>query len=168
MTTHKMADKDIERMMDIIGDGELSAEAQERLHRKACGRFMRACGKWPIQPLCSATQMGSRAQCVRNVLPPLVDMPNDDVSPVDVGTDPASQRHIIEMDNGHSKLAFKRRKAFRGPVYDHLGCDGRYVQKSIDCLGSLGVIAIIPSERQQRKAGLASDEKLNRLFRVDI
>ena len=45
---------------------------------KACGRFMRACGKWPTQPLCSATQMGSRAQCVRNVLPPLVDMPNDD------------------------------------------------------------------------------------------
>ena len=34
MTTDKMDDKDIERMIDIIGDGELSAEAQERLHRQ--------------------------------------------------------------------------------------------------------------------------------------
>jgi len=34
-----MDDKDIERMIDIIGDGELSAEAQERLHRE---------GLWPL------------------------------------------------------------------------------------------------------------------------
>jgi hypothetical protein len=34
MTTDKMDDKDIERMIDIIGDGELSADAQERLHRE--------------------------------------------------------------------------------------------------------------------------------------
>ena len=33
-------------------------------------------------------------------------MPNDDVSPIDIGTDAASQLHIIEMDNGHSTLAF--------------------------------------------------------------
>ena len=39
MTIHKMDDKDIERMIDIIGDGELSAEAQERLHRE---------GLWPL------------------------------------------------------------------------------------------------------------------------
>jgi hypothetical protein len=39
MTTDKMDDKDIERMIDIIGDGELSAEAQERLHRE---------GLWPL------------------------------------------------------------------------------------------------------------------------
>jgi hypothetical protein len=83
------------------------------------------------------------------LLPPLIDMPNDDVSPVDIGTDAAPQLHIIEMDNGHSTLAFKRRKAFRGPVYDHLGRDGRYVQKSTGCLSSFGVIAIIPSERQR-------------------
>ena len=51
---------------------------------------------------------------------------------------------------------------------DHLGCDGRHVQKSTGCLGGFGVIAIIPSERQQRKAGLASDQKLNRIFRFDI
>ena len=76
-----------------------------------------------------------RAECPST----LVDMPNDDVSPVDIGTDAASQLHIIEMDNGHSTLAFKRRKAFRGPVYDHLGCDGRYVQKSTGCLGSFGL-----------------------------
>jgi hypothetical protein len=88
-----------------------------------------------------------RAECPST----LVDMPNDDVSPVDIGTDAAPQLHIIEMDNGHSTLAFKRRKAFRGSVYDHLGCDGGHVQKSTGCLGSLGVIAIIPSERQQRK-----------------
>jgi hypothetical protein len=85
------------------------------------------------------------------ILPPLVDMPNDDVSPVDIGTDAASQLHIIEMDNGHSTLTFKRRKAFRGPVYDHLRRDGRDVQKSTGCLGSFGVIAIIPSERQQER-----------------
>jgi hypothetical protein len=35
----EMDDKDIERMVDIIGDGELSAEAQERLHRE---------GLWPL------------------------------------------------------------------------------------------------------------------------
>ena len=39
MTTDKMDDKDIERMIDIIGDGELSADAQERLHRE---------GLWPL------------------------------------------------------------------------------------------------------------------------
>jgi hypothetical protein len=102
------------------------------------------------------------------VLPLLVDVSNDDVSPVDIGTNAASQLHIIEMDNGHSTLTFKRRKAFRGPVYDHLRRDGRDVQKSTGCLGSFGVIAIIPSERQQRKGGLASDKNLNRLFRFDI
>ena len=47
-------------------------------------------------------------------------MPNDDVSPVDIGANAASQLHIIEMDNGHSTLTFKRRKAFSGPVNDHL------------------------------------------------
>jgi hypothetical protein len=31
-------------------------------------------------------------------------MPNDGVSPVDIGTDAASQLHIIEMDNAHSTL----------------------------------------------------------------
>ena len=39
MTTDKMDDKDIERMIDIIGDGELSAEAQERLQQE---------GLWPL------------------------------------------------------------------------------------------------------------------------
>ena len=38
MTTHEIDDEDIERMIDIIGDGELTAEAQERLHRE---------GLWP-------------------------------------------------------------------------------------------------------------------------
>jgi hypothetical protein len=79
---------------------------------------------------------------------PLVDMPNDDVSPVDIGTDATSQLHIIEMDNGHSTLALKRQKAFRGFIYDHLGCDGWYVQKITGRLRSLGVIAIVPSEGQ--------------------
>lgn len=35
MTTDKMDDKDIERMIDIIGDDEVSAEAHERLHRES-------------------------------------------------------------------------------------------------------------------------------------
>ena len=39
MTRRKMGDEDIERMIDIIGDGELTAEAQERLHRE---------GLWPL------------------------------------------------------------------------------------------------------------------------
>ena len=34
-----MDDGDIERMIDIIGDGELTAEAQEQLHRE---------GLWPL------------------------------------------------------------------------------------------------------------------------
>ena len=75
-----------------------------------------------------------RAECPST----LVDMPNDDVSPVDIGTDPASQLHIIEMDNGHSTLALKRRKTFRGPIYDHLRCDGRYVQKEYELSRQLG------------------------------
>ena len=39
MMTHELDDDDIERMTDIIGDGELTAEAQERLHRE---------GLWPL------------------------------------------------------------------------------------------------------------------------
>ena len=53
--------------------------------------------------------MGEAAELCKTfvpILPPLVDMPNDDVSPVDIGTDAASQLHIIEMDNAHSTLAF--------------------------------------------------------------
>jgi hypothetical protein len=34
-----MDDQDVERMIDIVGDGELTAEAQERLHRE---------GLWPL------------------------------------------------------------------------------------------------------------------------
>ena len=49
MTTPKIDNEDIERLIDIIGDGDLTAEAQERCSKKACGRFMRACGKWPTQ-----------------------------------------------------------------------------------------------------------------------
>ena len=30
----EMDDEEIERVIDIIGDGELTAEAQERLHRE--------------------------------------------------------------------------------------------------------------------------------------
>jgi hypothetical protein len=37
--TLKMDDEGIERMIDIIGDGELTAEAQERLHQE---------GLWPL------------------------------------------------------------------------------------------------------------------------
>ena len=33
MTRHKMGDEDIARMIDIIGDGELTVEAQKRLQR---------------------------------------------------------------------------------------------------------------------------------------
>jgi hypothetical protein len=39
MTALKMRDVDIERMTDIIGEGELTAEAEERLHRE---------GLWPL------------------------------------------------------------------------------------------------------------------------
>ena len=39
MTLPKMDDKDIERMIEIIGDRELTADAQERLHRE---------GLWPL------------------------------------------------------------------------------------------------------------------------
>ena len=39
MMTHEIDDDDIERMTDIIGDGELTAEAQQRLHRE---------GLWPL------------------------------------------------------------------------------------------------------------------------
>jgi hypothetical protein len=37
--TPEMDDEDIERMIDIIGDGELNAEALEQLHRE---------GLWPL------------------------------------------------------------------------------------------------------------------------
>ena len=39
MTVANVGDEDIERVIDIIGDGELTAEAQERLHRE---------GLWPL------------------------------------------------------------------------------------------------------------------------
>lgn len=39
MTVPKMDDQDIERMIDIIGDGDLTAEAQECLNRE---------GLWPL------------------------------------------------------------------------------------------------------------------------
>jgi hypothetical protein len=42
MTTPKMDDEDIERIIDIIGDGDLTAEAQERLHQEGLWRSMRA------------------------------------------------------------------------------------------------------------------------------
>ena len=37
--TPEMDDEEIERVIDIIGDGELTAEAQERLQRE---------GLWPL------------------------------------------------------------------------------------------------------------------------
>jgi hypothetical protein len=37
--TSTMDDEDIERMIDVIGDGDLTAEAQERLHEE---------GLWPL------------------------------------------------------------------------------------------------------------------------
>jgi len=39
MTVANMGDEDVERVIDIIGDGELTAEARERLHRE---------GLWPL------------------------------------------------------------------------------------------------------------------------
>jgi len=39
MALAKMDDQDIERMIDIIGDGELTADARHRLHRE---------GLWPL------------------------------------------------------------------------------------------------------------------------
>lgn len=39
MTVANIGDEDIERVIDIIGDGELTAEARERLHRE---------GLWPL------------------------------------------------------------------------------------------------------------------------
>ena len=36
---------------------------------------------------------------------PLVDMPNDDAAPVNVGAGAASQLHIFEKDYGHTLLA---------------------------------------------------------------
>ena len=39
MMTPKMDNENIERLIDIIGDGDLTAEAQERLHQE---------GLWPL------------------------------------------------------------------------------------------------------------------------
>ena len=39
MALAKMDDQDIGRMIDIIGDGELTADARQRLHRE---------GLWPL------------------------------------------------------------------------------------------------------------------------
>jgi hypothetical protein len=39
MTTPKIDNEDIERLIDIISDGDLTAEAQERLHQE---------GLWPL------------------------------------------------------------------------------------------------------------------------
>jgi hypothetical protein len=62
MTTRKMDDKDIERMIDIIGDGDLSAEAQVRLQQEGLWPLYESVRQWPTLPLCSATQMGKRVR----------------------------------------------------------------------------------------------------------
>jgi hypothetical protein len=56
--TSTMDDEDIERMIDIIGDGDLTAEAQERLHEE---------GLWPLyqslrQTAYEAFVLGSRSK----------------------------------------------------------------------------------------------------------
>jgi len=55
-----MNDKDMERVIDNIGDGELTAEAQERLHREALWPLYESLRQTTYAPL-SATQIGSRA-----------------------------------------------------------------------------------------------------------
>ena len=50
MTTPKMDNENIERLIDIIGDGGVAAEAQERLHQEGPWPPMRACGKRPMRP----------------------------------------------------------------------------------------------------------------------
>jgi len=77
--TPEMDDEEIERVVDINRDGELTAEAQERLQREG----------GPVYD-----HLGSDGGHVQKST-------GDDVSPVDIGTDAAPQLHIIEMDNGH-------------------------------------------------------------------
>ena len=50
---------------------------------------------------------GNRGQIAAGQLgtnPLLVDMPNDDAAPVNVGADAASQLHIVEKDHCHALL----------------------------------------------------------------
>jgi hypothetical protein len=56
--TPEINDEDIERVIDIIGDGELAAEAQDRLHQE---------GLWPLykslrQTAYEAFVFGSRSK----------------------------------------------------------------------------------------------------------
>jgi hypothetical protein len=57
---------------------------------------------------CRERAPGSSRQIATGPLgtnPLLVDMPNDDAAPVNVGADAASQLHIVEKDYGHALLA---------------------------------------------------------------
>jgi hypothetical protein len=56
--TSAIDDEEVERVIDIIGDGALTAEAQERLHHE---------GLWPLyeslrQSACEAFVFGSRSE----------------------------------------------------------------------------------------------------------
>jgi hypothetical protein len=55
-------DEGMARLIDIIGDGDLTAEAQERYTEKAYGRSMRASGKFRTRPLSLTAELGSRAR----------------------------------------------------------------------------------------------------------
>src|SRR6478736_10165476 len=52
-------------------------------------------------------------------------------------------------------------------IGNHSGCHGWNVQKSTRELSSFGIITVIPSDRQQRKAVLAGEEQLYCLNRFD-
>jgi hypothetical protein len=53
MTTPKMDNEDVGRLIDIIGDGDLTAEAQERLHQE---------GLWPLYESLRQTAYAARVR----------------------------------------------------------------------------------------------------------
>jgi hypothetical protein len=75
-----------------VGDASCGALAGHR-GAERCGERAPGSSKGKI----AAGQLGAN--------PRLVDMPNDDAAPVNVGADAASQLHIVEKDYGHALLA---------------------------------------------------------------
>ena len=61
MTTPEMDNENIVRLIDIIGDGDLTAEAQEQLHQEGLWPLYESLRQTAYAALRSVTEMGRQA-----------------------------------------------------------------------------------------------------------
>ena len=90
---------------DLIGSGSAQEQAivGETPNFAARLQRMRSLAAWSLRRVLEVRRQIAAGQLDANR--PLVDMPNDDAAPVNVGAGAASQLHIFEKDYGHTLLA---------------------------------------------------------------